>query len=501
MIKKQLQVTGIVVLLLVVSIAAAALVLASVPGQGAILPTPTPYPIEAVDYELTVVGGESETFTFSYPDQDGFVLGATTVTSQYPRGMVFTIDPQSANGAIQDVILFMRYAHGSGTRVTAEWDPDRNAWVAHPWATGEGQPAWTHFDFYWRVRDDTGAAVDTAPVPMDYSDPTREWYRFETPYYIVYWFGMSDDKPQRFAEQAAYSIATTHPRRLDGFGESLSYKPTGVIYGSRAALNEMTSSGVSDTTAGGYTSNELGMSVQYVPSGSTQHQIDWLSHVLTHELVHLYQYDVVGGATGPNWWTEGQAEWFGFSPGAYDERLMNLAKMQDFPTLSKEVTRNLVQADGRPYLVYDMGASFVNWLITTYGVETHAATVERMKQGIPFYTAIEEVTGQPFLEIENQWRTYIGLEPLELADIDPAAALQPIDSPPYDVGDTVTLPPMPALPAVYESPGLNAPYTGQCFANTQVTILASGALNGDNYYQVDCMGQIGWMPEELLAGP
>ncbi|NDJ76102.1 MAG: hypothetical protein GYB65_07570 [Chloroflexi bacterium] len=476
------------------------IVLAAPSEQRAQLPTPTPHPVDNLEYTLTEVGGQMETLTYDYPDQDGFVLGSMAVTSQYPRGMVFSFNPQSPNGAIQDVILFMRFPGGAGTRFVAEWDEAAGAWIAHPWPNGDSQPAWTPIEFYWRVRDETGVSVDTPTYTVDYSDPTRAWYRLETPYYLVYWFGMSDDDPDRFARSAALAVASTRPRRIEGFGEPLSFLPVGVIYGSRAAWSEIESSGITDDTAGGYTDTGLGMTIQYVPGGSTNFQIGWLSHVLTHELTHLYQFDVLGGASGPTWWREGQAEWFGYDPGAYDDRMMNLATLQDLPTMSREISRNLEQADGRPYLVYDMGASFVNWYISTYSIEAHAVAVELMQGGTTFYAALEAASGDSFFDMENAWRAYIGLEPFDLADIDPAAALEPIPDPQYAVGDVVTLPASPPLPAVYTEPGPTSPTSGQCFANMDVTVLASGRLDGADFYQVDCMGQVGWMPVELLAG-
>ena len=153
--------------------------------------------------------------------------------------MVFTLSPESSNGEIEDGILFLRYAHGSGTRVVAEYDVEHEVWVAHPWKTGEGQPAWTHFQFYWRVRDETGFTIDTPAYEADYTDPTREWFRMETPYYVVYWFGMAENNPDQFAQYAARAIAATHPRRVEGFGRALSYTPIGVIYGSSEAMSEI----------------------------------------------------------------------------------------------------------------------------------------------------------------------------------------------------------------------------------------------------------------------
>ncbi|HEX3052095.1 MAG TPA: hypothetical protein VHP83_15660 [Aggregatilineaceae bacterium] len=499
----KLRYWGVCILVLMVFVLSAlAFPAASGQAQGGILPTPTPFPVDNLEYDVTTVGGSPETLTYDHPDQDGFVLGQTTVTSEYPRGMVFTLAPTSPNGEITEITLFLRYVHGSGTRVQAEWDEAAGQWIAHPWATGEGQPAWTHFDFTWRVRDETGAAVDTEPIAADYSDPTREWFRMESPEIIVYWTGFSTSNPDWFGSTAAEAVAATTPRKIAGFGEPISYKSIAVIYGSREMMNEMYGSGISDETAGGFTSSDLGISVQYAPYASDDaSNIEWLSHVITHELTHLYQYDLMGGNQGPNWWVEGSADWFAIRPYQYDARLMNLATMQDIPSLTEQVTRNMVQADGRPYLVYDMGASFINWLNMNYGgIDTIRQIIAQMQAGVDVYEAIEQATGKLFIDLQNEWRIYLGYEPLDLADIDPAAALQPAVDPLFEVGDTVTLPPSPPLPGIYENPGPDELYTGQCFANTAVEILQVGSLDGVDYYQVDCMGQIGWMTRDQLVG-
>jgi len=288
-----------------------------------------------------------------------------------------------------------------------------------------------------------------------------------------------------------------------GFGRELSYTPVGVIYGSREAMSEMVGSGVTNPTAGGYTSDSLGITVQFVPPDRDDAYLtEWLAHVLTHELTHLYQFDVVGGARGPNWWTEGQADWFAYAAGDYDARLFNLATLQDLPTLSKPVPRNIEQADGGLYLVYDMGASFVNWLNLTYGgMETHRQVVELMQRGAALYDALEQATGKPFFDLENEWRAYIDLPPFTLADLDPASALEPVIDPLVAVGETITLPPTPPLPVVLEAPSRAAASSGQCFANTTVTVVDMGSRDGEDFYKVDCMGQIGWMPRDQLVGP
>lgn len=484
------------------------------------LPTPTPVPVEQTPYMLTVVGGVAETLTFDHGELDGFTLGETTASTEYPRGMVFTINPTSATGEIQDVILFIRFVHGSGNRVVAEWDDGAGAWVAHPWQTGEGQPAWTYFEFYWRVRDTSGASVDTEPIAIDYADPTREWFRMESDLVVLYWYGFGEDDPDAIAQRMADSMAATQERREQGFGRALSYKPVAVVYPSDEALAEIYGSGVSNDRVAGFTSSDLGMSVQVlrgtelVPGNENciyalqpdewtmERRIETVYSTTTHEVVHLYQYDILGGPLGPLWWTEGQPEWHSIAPGLYDRRLRHLGTLQDIPSLSTSVGSNLTQADGCYALAYDVGPSFINYLVTYYGgIDTHRQIAELMRTGPTVYKAVEQVTGKPFFDIENEWRAYLGLEPLTLADVDPAAALEPFEDNLIAVGDTITLPASPMMSPLAEKPGPKSLSGGQCFANTPVTVLNMGMLDGVPYYQIDCMGMTGWVTRDQLVGP
>ena len=105
------------------------------------------------------------------------------------------------------------------------------------------------------------------------------------------------------------------------------------------------------------------------------------------------------------------------------------------------------------------------------------------------------------LDIENEWRAYLGLEPLTLADVDPAAALEPFEDNLIAVGDTITLPASPMMSPLAEKPGPKSLSGGQCFANTPVTVLNMGMLDGVPYYQIDCMGMTGWVTRDQLVGP
>ena len=523
---KYLKLLGLGSLVLALLLSMVALGFGSTLAQdgGANLPTPTSYPVEEVAYELSIVGGEDVTFTFAGTTAEGITVGETSVNSDYPRGMVFTTTAESENGSIQSATLWMIFPTGGLTRFEATMNAETKEWTANPWSAGEGIPAWRPFSFYWRVRDETDVAIDTEPIAISYWDPTREWYRAEGDYLILYWFGADEVDPEYIAENAMYAMNTTEPRRIAGFGSPISYKPVGVLYPTRETLGEFSGSGTSNDNAAGYTSSEMGMTVQNMAPPTDawfERQADCvyatpreerisqafivdrsIFGTIPHEVAHLYQYDH-GVAVGPNWWVEGQADYFTYQAGQYDFRIRNLATFDsDIPTIDGNIGAFTYEADGCYALAYDMGVSFINWLLSTYGgIETHAQIVSLLQSNMTLNDVLEEATGKPFYELENEWRVYLGYEPFSDADRDPSLLMAEAVDPLFAVGDTFTVP-GPRPMTLYENAGPNQmPSSAACFAGIQGEVLRSGSLEGANYYEVDCSGLKGWVEESQLPLP
>lgn len=499
------------------------MVLAGPPAQDTgIFPTPTPVPIDEPEYELTVVGGEETTFVFpAYTDDEtGVSLSETTIIPQYPRGMIFEVRIDAALD-IQAVTLNLRYDGNSGLRGNAEYDEERDVWSTHLWATGDGQPPWVHFRAFWRVTTvDNVTTTSPDMEDIDYYDPTREWYRVETPHIVVYWFGSGDIDPDSIARDIAIAMAATEPRRIAGFGRALTYKPRGVLFPTREAFAEMYGNGITNSNVGGFTSSDLGTTVNlFSPPAEDwyerQAQCIYLTSsvdnppplerrlqnaiygTIPHEVTHLYQFEN-GGAVGGVWWSEGQAEFFTYGAGSFENRLVNLAELDpDIWQLQEAPVQNF-EADGCYALAYDMGPSFISFLFNRYGgIEAHLEIVELYSTGtVSVPEAIEQVTGKAFFDLENEWRIAIGFAPLDIADVDPASALEPAPDAPFQAGDTATVAGFTPV-GLLEAPGsllTNAP----CFGGTEVDILRVGTLNGTDYYEVDCQGVVGWLTIEAL---
>ena len=149
-----------------------------------------------------------------------------------------------------------------------------------------------------------------------------------------------------------------------------------------------------------------------------------------------------------------------------------------------------------------MGASFMKWLTEEYGdMEMYNAIVQEVKRGTSVEDSLKVVTGKTFLELENEWRAFLGIPPVAPEQLDPSLALgEPVD-PAFETGEIVTLPSTPFQQPMYNKPTEISIADAVCFANMQATILRAGSDGTVNWYEVDCMGMVGWMNQGQLVGP
>ncbi len=382
-----------------------------------------------------------------------------------------------------------------------------------------GLPPWHEVDAYWGVRGPDDLSIDSEPVHAVYYDASREWYRAENQDVIVYWYGM----PTELGRYVLEAMAGNRDRYEAGFGMRLPYRPMAVIFPPGSDWNEYKGDDSIDDTDFGFTGtiiSEAGSTIQRVrplePAAiraeciwnpqqpSVEFQMNQAASTTTHEVAHLYQQE--RGVSGPTWWIEGQALFFEvFEEYPVDERLRKLAELRgDLPTLQGDGPSGgalSTQDDGCTHLLYDMGASFMIWLVDTHGgLDTYRSIVDDMALGIRLATALENTTGRTFLELENEWRAYLGVGPVPAEILDPALALDDPVAPFYATGEQVTMPPAPFQQPLYSRPAANSIADAACFANSPVTILKTGYDGATNWYQVDCMGMTGWMSQDQIEG-
>ncbi len=470
---------------------------------------------------VTVVGGRDE--PQAYPDQtvDGFAFTDLTYVSHYPQGMEFRAIITPPEGVVVNhVTLFYTFSTGKTGRKRARPGDAPNEWIATPY-DDRGLLPWHELDVEWGVRTADGQAVNSEPVHAVYYDPTREWYRAESDDVLVYWYGM----PEELGQVVIDAVAGNQQKYLEGFGEPLPYRPLSVIFPPGSDWTEYKGSEDIDDTDFGFTGtiiSEAGSTIQRVrtlepaairrdciwnPENPTlEFQMNQAASTTVHEIAHLYQQEV--GVSGPSWWVEGQATFFEtFEEYPVHERLRTLAELRggDFPSFQGDGPGGgalTAQEDGCTHLIYDMGSSFMFWIVDTYGgIETYRAIVEHMAQARTLGQSLEMVTGKTMLELENEWRDFLGVGPVPEAVLNPASILGEPVEPYFEVGEQIVLPPTPFSQPIYSEPKTRSIANTSCFANTAVTITHAGNDGEMNWYEVDCMGMTGWMYQGQLSAP
>lgn len=470
------------------------------------------------DFTYTIVGGKEEPVTYDDQVVDGVTITNFTYRSRYPLGFEFTATITPPDDAdIERVTLFYSFATDTTTRALASPTANENEWVAVPYSD-RGLPPWHEIDAFWRIQFTDGSFVDSRPVHAVYYDASREWYRAENDYVLVYWYGM----PVELGKAVLDAIEETQPRYLEGFGELLPYRPLAVIFPPGPDWLEYRAGNQFDDTQTGSSGtiiSEAGSTIQRVRTlepaeiradciwneavPSLDYQINRVAGTVSHEIAHLYQQEL--GINGPTWWIEGQAKFFQyFDEYPIDERLRQLAELRngDFPSFQGDGPGGgafTAVQDGCTHLIYDMGASFMNWIVDNYGgLETYRAIVDELTRGRALDVALENVTGFTLLELENGWRAYLGVGPVPAEVLDPGAILsEPVD-PLFDVGDTLVLETANLREPLYNKPAEDALATSSCFGNSPLTILRAGNDGRQNWYEIDCQGLTGWITEGIL---
>ncbi len=389
------------------------------------LPTATFLPVDDLEYTIEEVVASSDPINFDDQEIGGFSFTNFTYESLYPRGLDFkvTITPPTDEEIIA-VTLYYEFSGGARSREQAVQTDSDGEWQAVPYATG-GLPPWQFMSVSFRVATASGLSIDTEPVTVQYHDATRSWWRAESADAVVYWF----DFPEEFGDVLMKGIAAVQDKYEKGFGGRLSYRPIVIIFPPGDIIGEYRAGGQNNPRTTGSASRATqsavlrirGLEIEEIRQDciwneprDLEWQMEYSMSVATHEIAHLYQYEFFNGA-GPAWWIEGQATFFEWDSGPFDDRMRNLAQTQDLATLQGSGPSGMVgtpASDGCTHLGYEMGTSFINWFVNTYGgYEAHRQVVELMDSNVLLADALEQVTGVAFTELEKQWREYIGLNP------------------------------------------------------------------------------------------
>ncbi len=141
---------------------------------------------------------------------------------------------------------------------------------------------------------------------------------------------------------------------------------------------------------------------------------DEFRHVLTHELVHAFQYDILYGQDGgslsafqgfgfPLWLIEGMAEYFSIEWDETGEMAMRDAILTNTTPSLKDLTELRVSSG---YIIYKAGQSIMFFIDKEYGRFKIPELLKNLRAIGSIRNAIRSTFGISFDEFDQKWRTW-----------------------------------------------------------------------------------------------
>jgi hypothetical protein len=357
-----------------------------------------------------------------------WTVNESDINSYYPDGFGFSTYVSSDKGEIVQASVIWSHVPGELTRRDATIDP-ATGYVQLRWNPGfdESLPPWVAINFYWSFADSAGNRYRTNWIlGNEYADLRNTWERVESDDVIVF---IQSGLPEDILDLTVDAVAQQKDTYFAAWGEPLPYKPRVILFATTYDFQEWRGGFGGDAVIG-QTSDDWGATVQVI---ADEDSFDLAYGTVLHEIGHLYQFHYVpNGFPAGSWFTEGNATFFEISQQYdYEDRVRDLAKSDELPILLQgDGPLSFIEGpDGIGRLGYDIGYTFFKWLVENYGMEAHRQLMQELGVGIPRNEALEKVTGLTIVQMETEWREWLGAD-------GPAPTLIPTQA--YQFPPTVT---------------------------------------------------------------
>jgi hypothetical protein len=362
----------------------------------------------AVALAILAVGIGAGSPTASAQSAEAVTIIASSVESQFPEGLTFTLDVES-DLRIDDIrVTFQIGDRGSTQYSYLELDqttrPLINGELFHRTNSRDRYiPPGTMINYWFEVTDENGDTYLTEPELWRYDDARFEWDEVTLGAVTILYHGPVETRAERLAEAAVESL------ELMGIvtGADTETPIVMVLYNNNS---EMIEAVVARSLA---TSRELITEGQAFDAESVVLVLAGRSDIgtATHEMTHILTARAANSSGAiPLWLNEGLAEYGNLDKtvsyerflewGVGTDRIIPLKRLRSFP--------------GDPNLTlvaYGQSRSVVLYMIDDYGVGKMGLLLATLGTGIGIDAALFEVYGFGIADLENLWRDSIGADP------------------------------------------------------------------------------------------
>lgn len=389
--------------------------------------------------------------------------GGVTVTdsgheNQFPDGLRFYIEADGAD-AVEEIRVYVRKL-GQSSRTayrTVEFEIGTDGAIsgAAQFKSKTGSeyiPTGTRLAYHFEIRTADGGVTETEPQTVVYLNTGLDWQLLSDGFINVYYYPLNRRSQPR-AEGVLAVAADTYDFMRPILGVELTEPMNIVVYSDYRDMREAmrSSSRVADQqlrTLGRAFTNERALLVDGEISDDT------VLSTAAHEFTHLLVADAAGSAYSGvhTWLNEGLAVYSERQPESEFNYYLNAAIQKAIQGDDKAVPplRALITYSAKPKETlrnYGQGHAVVSYMIDTYGPDKMAALFASLPTVWDTKKALESAYGLTLLELDNEWRQSVGLDPSP-----------PLPTPPPSPTSRLSQPtPTPEIAAASAAAQLGAP--------------------------------------------
>jgi hypothetical protein len=336
--------------------------------------------------------------------QGQITVSNSTAQMNFPLSLNFSSQVKS-NVNITDIRLRFQVEQMSYAQVTSEiyvsFTPATtvNAKYTLDMRKLGGLPAGVFVDYWWLVKDSSGASLETRPTQYQITDNRFNWQKLSEGKINLFWYQGNNNFAQALmtaGQQALLKLVQDTGATPENVINIYIYASAQDLQGSMIFPSEWTG-GVAFTQ---YSIIAIGIS----PANLT-----WGQGAMTHELTHnvIYQVTVNPYNDLPVWLNEGLAM---YSEGPLTSQYtvpLQSAINSDTLISSRSLASPFSARTDKANLSYAESDSFVTYLVSQFGSAKMLDLLKTFKQGSTYDGALQKVYGFDMDGLFSQWKTWV----------------------------------------------------------------------------------------------
>ena len=332
-------------------------------------------------------------------------IESISAKSEFPEGIRFEIVVSTTKPVNEIAVNFRIGQQVSGVYEYLEFDTGPKVKGVLFWKTNTGAkyiPPGTIVEYSFTVSNESGDVINSENNYLVYEDTRFKWDEIASGTISVAYHGPVKSRAEDILDAMNQTLYMMEPVFGDVQGDPIRVTMYNNVAEMLGALPPSSSTIRSELITEGQAYPDIGT---LLVLGGGRMSRGTASHEVTHILVHRAGDSVFSSV--PSWLNEGLAEFGNVSPSfSYDvaldfavhaDRLMPITSMKNRPGNPEDVI-----------IFYGAASSIVEFMILKYGPDKMLTLLTEHKSGMNLDDAIEYVYGIDKLNLENDWRSYIG---------------------------------------------------------------------------------------------